>query len=51
MTALLQSASSSDNPVLMRVQRKTGHGQGMPIRMVIEELIDEFCFIYWQLGM
>jgi prolyl oligopeptidase len=51
MTALLQAANSSDNPILMRVQRKTGHGQGTPIRMVIEELIDEFCFIYWQLGM
>nr|MBN2278443.1 S9 family peptidase [candidate division Zixibacteria bacterium] len=51
MTAALQAATSSDNPILLRVQRQTGHGQGAPQRIILEELIDEWCFIYWQLGM
>jgi prolyl oligopeptidase len=51
MTAALQAATSSENPVLMRIQSQTGHGQGTPVSMVIDELVDEFSFIYWQLGM
>jgi len=51
MTAALQAATSSDNPILLRIQRQTGHGQGAPQRIVLEELIDSWTFIYWQLGM
>ncbi len=50
MTAALQAATSSGNPVLLRVQRQTGHGQGAPKRIIIEELLDEYCFIFRQLG-
>jgi prolyl oligopeptidase len=51
MTAALQAATSSKNPILMRTQRQTGHGQGAPRRIVIEETVDEWSFIYQQLGM
>jgi prolyl oligopeptidase len=51
MTAALQAATISDNPILLRIQRETGHGQGAPRRIILEEVIDEWCFIYWQLGM
>jgi prolyl oligopeptidase len=50
MTATLQAATSSDEPILLRIQRKTGHGQGAPISIVIEEIVDSWSFIFWQLG-
>jgi len=51
MAAAMQAATSSDAPILLRIQRQTGHGQGAPKRIWMEELIDEWCFIYWQLGL
>lgn len=51
MIASLQSATSSDAPILLRVQKKTGHGMGAPRRIVIEELVDEWTFVFEQLGM
>lgn len=51
MTAAVQAATSSDNPILYRFQRKTGHGQGAPRSIVIEEVIDEWSFVFRQLGM
>ena len=51
MTAALQAATGSKNPILLRTQRQTGHGQGAPRRIVIEETVDEWSFIYQQLGM
>jgi prolyl oligopeptidase len=50
MTAAMQTATSSDNPILLRVQKKTGHGQNVPKSIVIEELVDEWSFIFQQLG-
>jgi len=51
MAAAMQAATSSDAPILLRIQKKTGHGQGAPKRIWMKELIDEWCFIYWQLGL
>ncbi|MEW5925648.1 MAG: prolyl oligopeptidase family serine peptidase, partial [Candidatus Zixiibacteriota bacterium] len=51
MTAALQAATSSDEPILLRIQRQTGHGQGAPQRIIIEELVDEWSFVYWQMGL
>ena len=50
-SAAVQAATSSDNPVLYRFQRKTGHGQGAPRSIIIEEIVDEWGFVFWQLGM
>jgi prolyl oligopeptidase len=49
MTALLQSVSK--RVVLLRVESKGGHGEGMPVGKRVEELTDVYSFLWWQLGM
>lgn len=51
MAASLQNATSSSAPILLDVERKTGHGQGQPISMQIEKYADNYAFLFWQLGM
>lgn len=51
MTALLQAASGSDRPILLRVEKKAGHGQGKPLSKRIAERVDSWIFMMWQLGM
>ena len=51
MTALMQAATSSDNPVLLKVETKAGHGQGKPLNKQIDSYVDEWTFLMWQLGM
>ena len=51
MAARLQAATSSDRPILLRLETKAGHGQGKPRAKVVEELTDEWSFVFWQLGM
>jgi prolyl oligopeptidase len=51
MAARLQAATSSDAPVLLRVETKAGHGAGKPRAKVVEELTDIYGFLFWQLGM
>lgn len=51
MTAALQTATSSDAPILIYVERKTGHGQGMPTNMRLQEAADDYAFLFWQLSM
>jgi hypothetical protein len=33
------------------MERKTGHGWGMPLGMQMEKKADEYAFLFWQLGM
>lgn len=49
MTARLQAANSSDAPILLRFDRKSGHA-GMPMSKSIEEYTDVWSFVFWQLG-
>ena len=51
MAAALQNATSSEAPILLDIERKTGHGQGQPISMQIEKYADNYAFLFWQLGM
>src|SRR5215469_3209194 len=52
MTALLQASTSSKNPVLLRYETSSGHApMFLPVSKQIEELTDEFSFLFWQLGM
>jgi len=51
MAARLQAATSSDQPILLRLETKAGHGQGKPRAKVVEELTDVWSFLFWQLGM
>ena len=50
MTARLQAATSSDRPVLLRLEARAGHGAGKPLNKVLDELTDTWTFVFWQLG-
>jgi prolyl oligopeptidase len=51
MAAALQSATTSGYPILVRVERSAGHGQGKPRSSVVDELTDMWCFVLSELGM
>jgi prolyl oligopeptidase len=51
MAALLQSATSSSQPILLRLESKAGHGAGKPRGKILDELTDLWGFVMWQLGM
>jgi len=51
MTARLQAATAGPRPVLLRLESKAGHGAGKPLGKVIEQLTDEWSFLFSQLGM
>jgi prolyl oligopeptidase len=54
MTALLQASTASDpdkEPILLLVDRESGHGYGAPIDKQLQGLIDHLSFFRWQLGM
>ncbi len=43
--AALQAAQSGDNPTLIRIETKAGHGAGKPTAKVIEEAADVYAFL------
>lgn len=45
MTARLQAATASGNPILLRTSSTTGHGVGTPLAERIEEDAHEFAFL------
>ncbi|MEO0886258.1 MAG: prolyl oligopeptidase family serine peptidase [Cyanobacteria bacterium J06648_10] len=49
--AALQSAHEGDNPVLIRIETKAGHGAGKPTTKQIEEATDKWAFLANELGM
>jgi prolyl oligopeptidase len=51
MAARLQAATSSDQPILLRLETKAGHGAGKPRGKMLDELTDTWSFVFWQLGM
>jgi prolyl oligopeptidase len=48
MTALMQSVSK--RPVLLRVEKDAGHGAGTPVGKRVEEGVDVWGFLFWELG-
>ncbi|MCD6379927.1 S9 family peptidase, partial [bacterium] len=50
MTALLQRANNSENPIMILYDTKAGHSGGRPISKTIEDTVDEMAFLFWQLG-
>jgi len=50
MTALLQSATASHKPILLRYHTRAGHSGGRSLSRLIEDTTDEFSFLFWQLG-
>ena len=51
MTARLQAATSSSNPILLRTEAAAGHGIGTALATRIEEEADVYAFLVDQLGM
>ncbi len=52
MTALLQAQATNgpDRPILLRVDTKAGHGAGKPVSKLLEDNVDIWTFVFWQLG-
>lgn len=49
--AALQEAHAGDNPVLIRIETKAGHGAGKPTTKQIEEAADKWAFLVRELNM
>ena len=50
MAAALQAASSSGNPIILRVDFDAGHGFGSTKSQRDAEMADQMAFFYWQIG-
>jgi prolyl oligopeptidase len=48
--AELQAAQGCDNPILIRIETKAGHGAGKPTTKLIEEAADRWAFLAEALG-
>ncbi len=51
MTALMQAATGSDRPIVLRYDTEAGHSGGMPVSKTIEDITSRLSFVMWQLGM
>jgi prolyl oligopeptidase len=53
MAARLQAATSAgdERPILLRIETRAGHGAGKPIAKVLDEAVDTWTFLFWQLGL
>ncbi|MCH7686586.1 MAG: S9 family peptidase [Planctomycetes bacterium] len=49
--ARLQEAHKGENPVLIRIETRAGHGSGKPTSKIIEEIADQWAFLVKNLGM
>jgi prolyl oligopeptidase len=49
--AALQAADAGDNPLLIRIETKAGHGAGKPTTKQIEEVADKWAFLTRVLAM
>lgn len=49
--ARLQEVQGCDNPVLIRIETKAGHGAGKPTAKLIEEAADKWAFLLYTLRM
>ena len=45
--ARLQAAQAGDNPVLIRIEKRAGHGAGKPTSKIIEEEADKWSFFFY----
>lgn len=48
--ARLQEYHKGENPVLIHIETKAGHGAGKPTTMVIEEQADKWAFMFQNMG-
>lgn len=48
--ATLQACQAGNNPVLIRIDKKAGHGAGKPTSKLIDEAADQWAFTFFNLG-
>lgn len=48
--AELQDKQACDNPTLIRIETKAGHGAGKPTELIIEENTDKLAFALYEMG-
>jgi len=49
--ATLQAAQQCNNPLLIRIETRAGHGAGKPTDMLIAEQADKWAFMLWNMGL
>jgi len=49
--AAMQAAQTGQNPILIRVETRAGHGGGMPLAKRVELIVDQFTFLLLHLKM
>ncbi|PRY95796.1 prolyl oligopeptidase family protein [Marinilabilia salmonicolor] len=49
--ATLQEKYKGENPVLIRIETKAGHGAGKPVSKQIEEVADMYAFTFYNMGL
>ncbi|HVZ86402.1 MAG TPA: prolyl oligopeptidase family serine peptidase [Polyangia bacterium] len=50
MAARLQAANIGPHPILLQVESRAGHGAGKPLAKIVAELVDEWSFLFAELG-
>jgi prolyl oligopeptidase len=48
--ATLQEKQQGDNPVIIRIETKAGHGGGKSLTKAIDEVSDIYSFMFWNMG-
>ena len=48
--ATLQNSNIGNRPHLIRIESNAGHGGGMPLEKVINEMVDIYSFIFFNMG-
>jgi len=46
----LQENYKGTNPVLIRIETKAGHGAGKPTSKMIDEAVDIYSFVFYNMG-
>lgn len=49
--ATMQSMQKGNNPILIRIETKAGHGAGKPTSKIIEGQADRWSFMFYNMGM
>ncbi len=48
--ATMQAMQKGNNPILIRIETKAGHGAGKPTSKIIEEYADRLSFMFYNMG-
>ena len=50
LAATLQAKNGGENPMLLRVNKKAGHGAGKPTKQIIHEIAEKWAFLMYEMG-